>query len=254
MKTRVCTRCGVEKSEGEFYVKNKATGQRLSRCKTCHCAITTENYLKNREENKEKRRKYAKEHKEQSAEQTKRWRAANPEKTRESSRRSEAKPETKARHREYKKKNADYIKSYQAEYRHRNRDWIKEQDAEYRRNNRELLRARQREWRKENPESNAQIHSRWKKANRAKVNAATHRRRARLAGCSGEWTAREWEDLKAACGHTCLCCGRCEPEIKLTVDHVIPVSRGGDNKVTNIQPLCKSCNSAKHTLDADYRG
>jgi 5-methylcytosine-specific restriction endonuclease McrA len=54
--------------------------------------------------------------------------------------------------------------------------------------------------------------------------------------------------------HTALRCGKQEPEIKLAMDHVVPLSMGGNHSIENIQPLCKSCNSRKHTKSVDYRG
>ena len=69
----------------------------------------------------------------------------------------------------------------------------------------------------------------------------------------GSLTGSQWEQIKEKQNHRCLCCGMKEPEIKLTMDHVKPVSKGGEHSAKNIQGLCKSCNSRKHTKEIDYR-
>jgi len=68
----------------------------------------------------------------------------------------------------------------------------------------------------------------------------------------GSHTLREWETLKAQYNWTCPSCGKKEPKIKLNEDHIIPLSKGGSDNIENIQPLCKSCNSKKHTKTIKY--
>jgi len=55
----------------------------------------------------------------------------------------------------------------------------------------------------------------------------------------------EWEVIKRQYDYQCWMCGENEPEIKLTVDHILPTSRNGVNTIDNIQPLCRSCNAKK---------
>ena len=51
-------------------------------------------------------------------------------------------------------------------------------------------------------------------------------------------------------GKKCLACGTTK---KLSIDHVIPISMGGENNLDNMQPLCKPCNSRKGSNTTDYR-
>ena len=79
-----------------------------------------------------------------------------------------------------------------------------------------------------------------------------HRRRARMKSSGGSYTTAEWESLLAQYAR-CPMCLRSWAEIPphpinssvITVDHIIPISKGGTNSIDNIQPLCYSCNSKK---------
>ena len=45
--------------------------------------------------------------------------------------------------------------------------------------------------------------------------------------------------------HVCKECGKEPPEIKLHIDHIIPVSLGGKSDSKNLQFLCNECNLKK---------
>lgn len=92
-----------------------------------------------------------------------------------------------------------------------------------------------------------------KETRKARKAFSQQRRMARKKGNGGTHTLEEWEKLKRTHGNKCLCCGRQEPEVKLTEDHVLPLSKGGADNIDNIQPLCRNCNSVKHARSIDYR-
>jgi 5-methylcytosine-specific restriction endonuclease McrA len=108
-------------------------------------------------------------------------------------------------------------------------------------------------WREENIDRLKESRRRWSNENRARVRFNTNRRHARKSGNGGSHTFEEWEYIKQLHDYRCLRCGKREPEIKLTKDHIMPLALGGHDGVSNLQPLCATCNSAKHTKHIDYR-
>lgn len=108
-----------------------------------------------------------------------------------------------------------------------------------------------RRYRQDKPEIVAEADRRWARANLDKCTAKMNRYRTRQTEAGGSYTDGEWQALCAHYGNKCLRCGR--DDVKLTFDHILPVSKGGSSDISNGQPLCKSCNSAKGDRHIDYR-
>lgn len=51
--------------------------------------------------------------------------------------------------------------------------------------------------------------------------------------------------------HTCQYCGRAAPEVKLTIDHVVPQALGGSDKPENLTAACSECNAGKTSIAPD---
>lgn len=51
--------------------------------------------------------------------------------------------------------------------------------------------------------------------------------------------------------HTCRYCGGSAPDVKLTVDHVLPVALGGSDESTNLVAACADCNAGKSSSNPD---
>ena len=113
------------------------------------------------------------------------------------------------------------------------------------------------EYRERKNKQKEEIHERkfgvdeeWTEKYRLWRKMASRRRLATLAVTPGEFTKEDFVKICDKYGNVCL---RCHKKKKLTTDHIIPVSKGGANDISNIQPLCKSCNSIKHDKTVDYR-
>lgn len=149
----------------------------------------------------------------------------------------------KVRARNNKTKNQERNKIWYQE----NKEHKKEYSNNYRSENQGYYKEYQNKWNKNNPDKVKSKQQKFCKSSKGKLSTRqrNHNHKARLRGAEGKHTYKEWENLKKQFDYTCQMCFKKEPEIKLTRDHIIPISKGGNNYISNIQPLCGSCNSRK---------
>lgn len=155
--------------------------------------------------------------------------------------------------RRYRQKNQQAVRERKQKYYRQNRDTERKKGQIYYQNNQEKIKANTRLYREGHPGKHIGYNRRYDQANPEKVAAKNHRRRTKKAGNGGSYTSQEWKDLCVYYDHRCLRCGKQEPKIKLTVDHVLPLDLGGPNNLDNLQPLCGSCNSWKGNRHIDFR-
>jgi hypothetical protein len=215
-------------------------------CKEC----LKKYYQANKEHKKAQVEAYRQAYKEQYQIYSQRYREKNQEKVRDTGRRYRKANREKEleRHRIDYQTNIARHKNYIAQ----NRERIRQQVHVNYLRNREKKIEYVTSYQRQNIEHIRQYKRAYHLINRDKRIASRQKRRARLRA-GGSFTAREWRVLRARYHHTCLCCGKAEPDIKLTPDHVIPLVHGGRNAIDNIQPLCLLCNLKKGTKTIDYR-
>jgi hypothetical protein len=94
-------------------------------------------------------------------------------------------------------------------------------------------------------EKNAERTKIWAKKNPDKILAKVHRRRARLYGQTEFDLPNDFiAILKTDQDNKCVYCSQNK---KLTIDHIIPVCRGGKHNMDNIVLCCETCNFSKST-------
>jgi 5-methylcytosine-specific restriction endonuclease McrA len=130
--------------------------------------------------------------------------------------------------------NAKKICARSTEWYAENKEHASEQSrARYQENRDERL-VKGREWRKQNPDK-VRVHS---------SNAKARRKKA-----PGHHTVDDIAAITKAQKGRCAACGK--KTKRLTVDHIIPLKKGGSNWPKNLQMLCATCNGSKNAKDPE---
>lgn len=143
-----------------------------------------------------------------------------------------------------------------------------QESAKYYESHKEIVNEHSRKWARDHPEQ-AKAHKRkWTREHPDQHEASTRKWREehsdRVKDNSRKWDREHPEQVKAKNRKSCHerrlklvnspfpkefklspCCWVCLSTERLEVDHIIPISRGGTNDISNLTTLCRSCNSSK---------
>lgn len=157
-----------------------------------------------------------------------------------------------ATNKEWCLKNRDLRRVHRKRYYEKHRAICISRGKEYRLRNPGVNRKAVAKWRKNNLAKAKFLISEWAKRNREKRNfSRTLRRFLRRANGGERIRMADWEEVKRRYEFKCI---YCKKRKKLTMDHRIPISRGGRHEIANLDPVCASCNSRKrHRTDVEFR-
>ena len=133
--------------------------------------------------------------------------------------------------------------------------WLEKTDPWDKRSesNRLQANARARVRRAKSPEKERAQNRRWRQSNPFVVSMTAARNRSRDLGVDSTLTAEEWKGVVQTANFICHICGNevCfeigSPN-RLSLDHILPLSRGGTNVKENVAPAHNRCNKARSDM------
>ena len=108
-------------------------------------------------------------------------------------------------------------------------------------------------WIKANAHRVPEYNAKWLRLHPEKARLRSHQSRVRRLAVERFLVSEsDWLQLCRRFGERCAYCG---DVAKLTIDHVVPITRGGRHSIGNLLPACRSCNASKNNrFLVEWRG
>lgn len=206
---KICTKCNEYKNINDFRKHKRRKDGHSSSCRSCDTERDKLYYAKNKSNILEKQKEFRENNKDIVAERKKREYENNKER-----------------------------------YAERNKLWHNE--------NKERVNENSRNWSKRNKKKRAEHRKKWRMNNKDKIYSYGLKRRSYKQKVS--FVTHERIEILERYNYTCQCCGirvhdrstgHWNTPDKAHIDHIIPVSKGGNSELDNLQLLCRTCNLSK---------
>lgn len=228
---KICSKCKRILVANTINFNKKKNGKwgLASKCKECIKKYSKQRY----KDNKDKILEYSKQHYEDNKNYYKQWRENNKE----------------------------YIKEYNKEYNEDNKEYLKEKKKQYYENNKDYIKEKNRQWKEENPKYNKQWYKdnkeyrkeyskQWRENNPDKVLNRRNKRRQLEENQGNGITKEQWLEMMEFFDWQCAYSGE-NLSNKRTIDHIIPLSKGGLNEPWNCVPMLRNYNTSKHNKNME---
>lgn len=152
----------------------------------------------------------------------------------------------------WRDKNREHVRAYQRQDRLQKIERYKERAKRTRIKHHDKILLKMREWKERNPgwhhdyvaknreRINAYMRA-WNKTNVNRQEKQAIGQQIRYGAAQDGWLYRKWEAL----GKLCYICGEMVEQFEISIDHVIPFSKGGGHDPSNLMPTHPYCNAKK---------
>lgn len=246
-----CSRCPEDNqwhpATSEYFHQSKTTKDGLKAwCKRCQAEYNRKYHAEHREQVSQQRKIYYQEHSEHLRNYSAQYRTNNSEKVKQYSVEYNRSDKRKAVKRRYNSAHQEKITAYNMKYRAENREELRQYSARYNAEHHAERLAYGKLRREEHREELNARHRAYRRTHRGRMMHRVHQstRRARKLENLGTYTAEDlqWQhkNQRGRCYYCKIKLGK-----KYHADHVIPLSRGGSNDISNIVVTCVTCNLRK---------
>lgn len=154
----------------------------------------------------------------------------------------------------YYKENKEKITEYQKQYRQENKELIAEKMKQYGQENKEKISENKKLYQQENKEIIAQKRKLYSQSDKGREVIYKNVLKRKSYKMKVKYTPHQRLEILDRDGWNCQCCGievhdrstgDWNTPDKANIDHIIPISKGGNSEPSNLQVLCRTCNLSK---------